>query len=244
MKRHTRPYGCTFPNCWKQFGSRNDWKRHEGSQHFLQEMWRCDHLVSAGRRCGKLAYSKSVFQTHLKRKHADLLRQQRLTGGPPASIVQQSIEREADHMHLGREGNIRFWCGFCNQLISQDEGTHNAWELRFNHIGDHFDKDQKHIDSWICIEENKQKCSITKDERRKAKQRSRMGRLDEDSDLGESGIVEPLPFGSGIAAPGAFAPPSHVPAMLARRSMNTSNKRQRIEEDADADGVSDDEGWQ
>ncbi|RYP55378.1 hypothetical protein DL768_000133 [Monosporascus sp. mg162] len=39
-KRHSKPYGCTFPTCNKRFGSKNDWKRHENSQHFLLEVWR------------------------------------------------------------------------------------------------------------------------------------------------------------------------------------------------------------
>ncbi|KAK5127094.1 hypothetical protein LTR85_008454 [Meristemomyces frigidus] len=243
MKRHSRPYGCTFPNCWKRFGSRNDWKRHENSQHFLQEMWRCDIQISPGRKCGKLLYHKSIFHAHFRRKHADLLKQQMPVSGPSASIEEQQLEQKANSVHLGREGNIRFWCGFCNELVPQREGTHNAWEQRFNHIGDHFDKDHLHIDSWICIEENKQKGLISKDERKKAKQRSRMGRPDEDSDLGESGIVEPSPFGPGYTAPGAFAPPGHGPDMSAQGGMYTSNKRRRIEDDMDADGVSDDDGW-
>ncbi|KAL4951312.1 hypothetical protein BDW69DRAFT_170355 [Aspergillus filifer] len=34
QKRHERPYGCTFYQCEKAFGSKADWKCHEQSRHF------------------------------------------------------------------------------------------------------------------------------------------------------------------------------------------------------------------
>ncbi|WAO97128.1 C2H2-type domain-containing protein [Fusarium falciforme] len=33
LKRHARPYGCTFLKCKIDFGSKHDWKRHESGQH-------------------------------------------------------------------------------------------------------------------------------------------------------------------------------------------------------------------
>jgi hypothetical protein len=47
LKRHKRPYGCTFQNCNKCFGSKSDWKRHENSQHFQMPTWRCAVPVSS-----------------------------------------------------------------------------------------------------------------------------------------------------------------------------------------------------
>lgn len=34
VARHERPFGCTYETCTKKFGSKNDWKRHEHTQHF------------------------------------------------------------------------------------------------------------------------------------------------------------------------------------------------------------------
>ncbi|RWA07760.1 hypothetical protein EKO27_g7355, partial [Xylaria grammica] len=39
-KRHEKPYGCTMPGCERRFGSKNDWKRHENTQHPMSETWR------------------------------------------------------------------------------------------------------------------------------------------------------------------------------------------------------------
>ncbi|KAJ4178367.1 hypothetical protein NW767_014880, partial [Fusarium falciforme] len=33
LKRHAKPYSCTFLNCESHFGSKHDWKRHESRQH-------------------------------------------------------------------------------------------------------------------------------------------------------------------------------------------------------------------
>lgn len=247
MKRHSRPYGCTFPHCWKRFGSRNDWKRHENSQHFLQEMWRCQ-IAANGGYCGRLFYNVDAFQKHLGRKHPTVLEQElRRTG----MRLEELAARKAKEMHLGREGYHHFWCGFCNELKPQMDGTHNAWEERFKHIGDHYDKRDANIDLWVCIEQNKQKQYITKADRKKAKQRSRMGAVaEEDSDLGESGIPGPsssLPFVvlNRYTVPVSFPLPGFDPAVSAQRSTYMSgNKRQRMSDadpDADADGVSDNE---
>lgn len=40
--RSLRYYGCIFIGCSETFDNKNDWKRHENSQHFHLEMWRCD----------------------------------------------------------------------------------------------------------------------------------------------------------------------------------------------------------
>lgn len=202
MKRHTRPYGCTFAKCNKRFGSRNDWKRHENSQHFLSEMWRCDIERPNGNRCGHLSHDQLQFAKHLEVSH-----------GYKAGT--EEIKTRCRDMHLGREGHHHFWCGFCNKLIEQAEGIQpGAWDVRFKHIGDHFDKDNLNIDDWVDIEKNKKKKLIESEE--KSKNAITKMRLDDDSDLGEDGI-----------------PPLYVPqAGRARRVIN---------EEADAEGVSDDE---
>ena len=204
MKRHTRPYGCTFAKCNKRFGSRNDWKRHENSQHFLSEMWRCSLERPNGSKCGHLSHDQQQFARHLELQH---------------DIKDKSEESKTQcrNMHLGREGHHHFWCGFCDQLIAQ--AGPGAWDVRFKHIGDHFDKENRSIDDWVDIETNKKKKLIeTEEEGRNADLKSR---IDDDSDLGEDGIpFVPNPYRGQI---GRF-----------RRIAN---------EDVDADGVSDDETY-
>jgi hypothetical protein len=250
MKRHTRPYGCTFVNCWKRFGSRNDWKRHENSQHYMQEMWRCGLLGASDAKCGKVYWNEDTFRSHLTRKHTQTLQNEL---GLPIDFGKEQVPAEFTRkMHLGCEGHEHFWCGFCGELIAQILGTHNAWEQRFKHIGDHFDAGW-HIDKWVCVEANKQKQYITREDKKEARRRLRTGVLDDDSDLGDSGIVDPplpsvprftgpvlFPFPVGVGHGPVMPPPGGVAYTL-------SNKRRRIEDphdddgDDDADGVSDDE---
>ena len=67
----------------------------------------------------------------------------------------------------------------------------DAFEERAKHIGDHYDKNDSKIDDWVCVEENRPKGQIAPQDRQKAEQRSGVeGTAEEDSDLGESGIIE------------------------------------------------------
>lgn len=229
MKRHTRPYGCTFSDCFKPFGSRNDWKRHENSQHFLSEMWRCEEPREDGTKCTKLAHSKDKFAKHLQSKHN-------------FTVGSANNEAICARSHLGREAHHHFWCGFCNTLIAQQENMqHPAWDMRFKHIGDHFDKDNRHINDWIDIEMNKKKCLIPRDGK-KTKSRSHGARADDDDDdeLGDDGIPAFVP---GFPAPVSRALPGHDPGMPAQPSAFYTMSKSGImtAADDDADGVSDNE---
>lgn len=186
MKRHTRPYGCTFPKCSKTFGSRNDWKRHENSQHFQEEMWRCDLEPCVSRSPARLFYDKNEFAKHLKGIRHGM-----------SSINETQLEQNLQRRHIGREGNKHFWCGFCTRLMSteelhQQDPSLGVWDLRFKHVGDHFDKDGKHINGWLCVEMNKLKKDISKQDRQQARKQQRHPKTDDGdaSDLGDSGIPD------------------------------------------------------
>ena len=45
-KRHEKPYACSFSKCGKKFGSNNDLKRHENTQHCQFERWKYDSGAS------------------------------------------------------------------------------------------------------------------------------------------------------------------------------------------------------
>jgi hypothetical protein len=125
MKRHNRPYGCTFLSCSKKFGSKNDWKRHENSQHFQIETWRCDGQRPEGGACSKVCYRKQSFQEHLKKEHN-------------FSDDEDTLNEKVEDCRIGRNCQDRFWCGFCIKLIGLKKKGLDAWTERFDHIDDHF----------------------------------------------------------------------------------------------------------
>ncbi|EUC26808.1 hypothetical protein COCCADRAFT_42231 [Bipolaris zeicola 26-R-13] len=66
MKRHKKPYGCTYPRCHKRFSAKSDWKRHENSQHFQPEVFQCAFKLSPGAICGVYSPQKEKFEIYLK----------------------------------------------------------------------------------------------------------------------------------------------------------------------------------
>ncbi|KAK8042008.1 hypothetical protein PG993_006531 [Apiospora rasikravindrae] len=144
LKRHSKPYGCTFQNCSKRFGSKNDWKRHENSQHFLHEAWRCDMPRVNGRSseaCGKLSHRRETFKEHLSKNH---------------SLQGEELEIKLEHCRVGRNCEARFWCGFCERIIEIERKGLGAFTERFNHIDDHFSGREglpkKQIDDWKDVD--------------------------------------------------------------------------------------------
>ncbi|KAL8690297.1 MAG: hypothetical protein Q9224_004438 [Gallowayella concinna] len=140
QKRHTRPYGCTFPGCSKKLGSKNDWKRHENTQHYQIETWRCheDSESSAIGQCASLFYRREQFQSHLRDKHH--------------KHDEQYIQDQCKVRRIGRNGQGRFWCGFCQQIVELKKKGLEAWEERFGHIDDlHYKKGQTIFD-WVPLD--------------------------------------------------------------------------------------------
>ncbi|KAF6833898.1 C2H2 type zinc finger domain protein [Colletotrichum musicola] len=139
MKRHAKPYGCTFPMCKKKFGSKNDWKRHENSQHFQVDVWKCDvkrpdDTGNGSQTCGKACHRRETFKNHLQKEHKI----------ENSSRIDEALER----CRFGRTCDARFWCGFCVNLIETTKKGNNskgnsakgnsAWNERFDHIDAHY----------------------------------------------------------------------------------------------------------
>ncbi|GAP89560.1 putative C2H2 type zinc finger domain-containing protein [Rosellinia necatrix] len=129
-KRHEKPYGCTMPDCDKRFGSKNDWKRHENTQHFRGEMWLCDEES-----CGVDHSHRDQFRRHLERSHqiAD----------------QNELEVRLERCRVGED---RFWCGFCQRIVGTKEKELHGRAERFDHIDNHITgrngQDRKEISEW------------------------------------------------------------------------------------------------
>ncbi len=122
-----------MPDCDKKFGSKNDWKRHENTQHFSLEMWRCDEES-----CDRLCPRREMFRTHLEKDHqiAD----------------QNKLDAKLERCRVGRNCEARFWCGFCQKIVEIKQQGHQAWAERFDHIDEHFsgrnDRARKEISEW------------------------------------------------------------------------------------------------
>ena len=125
MQRHSKPYGCVFDGCHKTFGSKNDWKRHEQTQHEQQECWRC-HL------CYELFFHEQChWVAHMQEVHS--------TKHP---------EENAKNCRIARNYQGRFWCGFCQKIIVHSKTDVEAITLRFDHIAHHFTKENRASKDW------------------------------------------------------------------------------------------------
>lgn len=144
-KRHDRPYGCTYPRCYKKFGAKSDWKRHENSQHFQQEAFRCNHLVQVGKKCGQHFHRATQFQSHLEHEH-------KVTS-------KDKVQAAINSCRIGKNCQGQYWCGFCCEIKTLKAKRNYAWDERFDHIALHFERGnlKKCIDDWVCVEENRPK---------------------------------------------------------------------------------------
>lgn len=130
QRRHEKPYACTFNNCDKRFGSKNDWKRHENSQHSQMEIWRCvepalilEPTLNQDE-CGKVYQRRESLKSHFEQDHK----------------IEDSamIEKKLNDCRHGRNFETRFWCGFCVKTIEPQRHGGPAHSERFDHIDDHF----------------------------------------------------------------------------------------------------------
>jgi len=161
MKRHTKPYGCTYPKCHKRFGAKSDWKRHENSQHFQLESFRCClPLLSPSAsssspthaRCSGFFQRPELFREHLTKDH-------RIT---PSDRMEDMIRQR----RIGKNGQGQFWCGFCGdagEIVKLRERRNAAWDERFDHIDRHFSRDKRGIEDWVCAEAGKRKGDVKRD---------------------------------------------------------------------------------
>jgi len=146
MKRHEKPYACTHSDCQKKFGSKNDWKRHENSQHIQLEFWKCAEKPRDGSSpssvCGRICHRRETFKNHLEKDHG--------------IADDKTIEKRCTDCRNGRNFESRFWCGFCKTTIEFGKNGGLAWSERFDHIDAHFTgKDgqpKMDITTWKSIE--------------------------------------------------------------------------------------------
>lgn len=141
-KRHRRPYGCTHATCTKAFGSKNDWKRHENSQHYQLETWRCHepNPQSKINQCARIFYRRDPFQAHLRKDHN--------------VTDDEYIRDQCKRGRIGRNGQSGFWCGFCKEIVKLEKRGLEAWDERFNHIDDDHFKSGERIEDWYPLDKD------------------------------------------------------------------------------------------
>ncbi|MCJ1288152.1 hypothetical protein MMC26_007507, partial [Xylographa opegraphella] len=128
----------------KSFGSKNDWKRHENSQHPQHnqlDTWRCNEPTPTSEiyQCAKVSYRRDDFQDHLRVDH---------------KINDEAhIQERCKKSRIGRNGQGGFWCGFCKEVVKLHTRGLEAWDERFNHINDHF-KRELSIANWYPVDKD------------------------------------------------------------------------------------------
>lgn len=125
MKRHLKPYRCTFSICNKRFGSKNDWKRHENSQHYQLELWKCNERYAGGTElCGKAFDRSEQLKVHLSKDH---------------NIKNPvTVEDKLQDCLDDRKYEVSFWCGFCREIVKVKKGLKTRmWVGRSDHVDDH-----------------------------------------------------------------------------------------------------------
>lgn len=200
LKRHQKPYGCTYPSCHKRFGAKSDWKRHENSQHFQQEVFRCV--------CGQFEHRKVALEEHLRERHK--------------IVSENEIAQQVELLTIGKNYLGTFWCGFCERIVKLKSQWNEAWDERFNHIANHFEEEKKQIGDWLCLEQNARKKDQEKklmdlqasedaeedvQEEEEQEDLDALGEDDDDSPFPHMLAQVPLASSSSIAPPPLPPPP-------------------------------------
>ncbi|KAJ9297627.1 hypothetical protein DTO271G3_4402 [Paecilomyces variotii] len=205
MKRHERPYGCTFPKCYKEFGSKADWKRHENSQHFHLQSWRCTlpDISDQTLECARLFYRQETYVQHLTSLH---------------SIKDDEVKLLLLKNRLGRNGQSQFWCGFCRKIIPLEQQGLEAWNERFNHIDiEHF-KTGERIGSWVSPTGR-----LTKDQEKEAEKQEKARNIEGTNEISEN---------DSSSSSGSNSDPDDVPEESSSSHPTTTRKtRDRASDD-------------
>lgn len=143
-RRHEKKYGCTFDSCFKRFGTKWEWKRHESTQHIQLKEWRCQHKTINKESCATHFEDEQKMLDHLTGSHnmTELDAQEKLKIGP-------------GNYCLAKRWLGSFWCGFCDAIqLSHAAHGMDMENERYNHIAGHLDENKsdrpkREMDHWI-----------------------------------------------------------------------------------------------
>jgi hypothetical protein len=218
MKRHKKPYGCTYPKCHKRFGAKSDWKRHENSQHFQLEAFRCAELLPLGEACGQHFHREKMFEDHLEIH----------------KLSPDDVQERLHRSKIGKNCQGSFWCGFCKVVVELQARRNAAWDERFDHIARHFEKEKLSIDDWVCAEENRRKKELLKEmDRYVYDDDDERGDIDAVGDIDDDVPLPPPPppdIVSEMSIPRNNAPPPPPPRPAETSSQGEKRKRTDLED--------------
>lgn len=85
-------------------------------------------------------HRREQFQAHLKDHH--LIKDD------------EYIRSQTKLQRIGRNGQCKFWCGFCQKIVNLQSRGLEAWDERFNHIDDSHFKQGRRIDEWYPLDKD------------------------------------------------------------------------------------------
>jgi len=144
-KRHLRIYGCTFDRCYKRFGTKWEWKRHEHRQHSQSELWRCQALLEGGRTCAQIFHDDIGIKKHLGQQHRH----------NEESVDHEDIEKFAERCRLAKKWLGPYWCGFCKEIVQQSPTVPYGADMvkeRDIHVSSHIDHEEHVMDQWVELQ--------------------------------------------------------------------------------------------
>lgn len=140
---HTRPFPCafSFAGCTSTFGSKNEWKRHIGSQHLCLQYYRCSACPSTtadGK--GNEFNRKDLFTQHLRRMHAPVDVKRSLPHEPQEEWEAHVRAMQDSCLVTRRQPPQKSACPKeeCKIVF---EGR-RAWDEWTEHVGRHMEKGQ------------------------------------------------------------------------------------------------------
>ncbi|KAJ9660820.1 hypothetical protein H2198_002359 [Neophaeococcomyces mojaviensis] len=144
-KRHKRIYGCTFDNCYKRFGTKWEWKRHEHKQHNQPELWRCQAVLEDGRVCAQIFHDDIESKKHLRQQH--------FQGEDGAN--EDYVNKFAKSCWLAKKWLGPYWCGFCKEIVKQSKNVPYGPEMvkeRDIHVSSHIDRKTHVMHEWVEVQ--------------------------------------------------------------------------------------------
>jgi hypothetical protein len=155
-----RPFPCPLAGygCNSTFSSKNEWKRHVGTQHIKLGFWRCDlcttHVDPNDER--SIYHNdfnrKDLFTQHLRRMHAAPLGGGGRRGAQYPVTEENLVEHQNRCYQILRSTPTQSSCLFCDRAFTGP----NSWEERMEHVGRHLEKDRQKI-SLHCADWNTDK---------------------------------------------------------------------------------------
>ena len=145
----SKSFPCAFHHygCCATFANKNEWKRHVSSQHLQLGYYRCDMGTCSDLQKGFNDFNrKDLFTQHCRRMHAPWHGTRKGEDGVS--------KKEKDHFEKQLESiRARCWvdrrkapqktkCGFCGKKFVDGKES-RGWDERMEHVGRHFEKDDK-----------------------------------------------------------------------------------------------------